>query len=146
MAKNAPHSHEHHIVSTSTYFFTLIALVVLMLLTVEIAKFNLPDIGPISGTVVNQVVALVIAVIKAGLVVTIFMGVKWSTTLTKLWVAIGFGWLILIFGILGDYTTRHYEMIPSWDGKPDGALPREAPEHRIIPPATSNDLNVKIRQ
>jgi caa(3)-type oxidase subunit IV len=146
MASNSSHSHEHHIVSTGTYFLTLLALVGLMILTVWIAGFNLPSIGPFSGTVVNQVVALVIAVAKALLVITIFMGVRWSSTLAKLWVASGFVTLILLFGILGDYTTRHYEHQRGWEARPDGALPRSTPDEEVIPPANANDLNVKIRQ
>jgi caa(3)-type oxidase subunit IV len=115
-----------------------------MVLTVWVAQFNLPKIGPFSGTVVNQMVALVIALVKAWLVVTIFMGVKFGTKLIKLWAAVGFIWVTLIFGILGDYTMRHYEPAIGWDGKAESALPRVTPEEPTIPSA--NDLNVKIRQ
>ena len=144
MANPASHSHEHHIVPTSTYVKTLLTLFALMVLTVWAASFNLPKIGPFSGTVVNQVVALVIAVTKAFLVITIFMGVKFGTKLIKLWAAVGFIWVTLIFGILGDYTMRHFEPAPGWDGKPDSAIPRVTPEEPKVPAA--NDLNVKIRQ
>ncbi len=145
MASNTSHSHEHHIVSTGTYFLTLIALVVLMILTVAIAGVNLPGIGPFSGTVVNQTIALVIAIVKAMLVITIFMGVKWSTTLTKIWVISGFACLTLLFGIMGDYVTRHYEYQPGWEKQTEGALPRGTPNEPEIPPANANNLNVKIR-
>lgn len=144
MANTAAHSHEHHIVPTGTYLKTLIALFLLMVLTVGVAGVNLPKIGFLSGTVVNQVIALAIALVKAYLVVSIFMGVKFGTKLIKLWALIGFVWVILIFGILGDYMTRKYEAAPSWDGKPDSALPRVTPEEPPIP--SVNDLNVKIRQ
>jgi caa(3)-type oxidase subunit IV len=140
----ASHSHEHHIVSTGTYFLTLVKLICLMVLTVWIASFNLPKIGPISGTVVNQVAALAIALLKAYLVVTIFMGVKFGTKLIKLWASIGFIWVLLIFTILGDYTTRHFEPAVGWDGAAESALPREAPEDPAMP--KPNDLNLKIRQ
>jgi caa(3)-type oxidase subunit IV len=143
MAQLEHHAHEHHIVPTGTYVKTLLALVVLMALTVWIAGFNLPAIGPLSGTVVNQVVALIIAVTKATLVVTIFMGVKFGTKLIKLWACIGFIWLSLIFGILIDYSTRHYEVSPGWEKGADSALPRVTPEEPEIP--KPNDLNVKIR-
>ena len=123
---------------------TLGKLIVLMILTVWIAQYNLPRIGPISGTVVNQVIALAIALVKAWLVVTIFMGAKFGTKLIKLWASAGFIWVLLIFTILGDYTTRKYELAPSWDGKPDAALPRVAPDEETIP--STNELNVKIRQ
>jgi len=140
----ASHSHEHHIVATSTYVKTLLALVALMALTVWASFIQIPAIGPISGTVANQVVALAIALVKAFLVVTIFMGVKFGTKLIKLWASLGFIWVLLIFTILGDYTTRHFEPAPSWDGKADSALPRVAPDEPKIP--AQNDLNVKIRE
>src|SRR5471030_2016398 len=107
MANSAEHhAHEHHIVPTSTYFKTLLLLVFFMASTVWIAGYNLPKIGPVSGTVVNQVVALAIALAKAYLVVTIFMGVKFGTKLIKLWASLGFIWVLMIFTILGGYTTR----------------------------------------
>ena len=117
-----------------------------MAATVGIAGVNLPAIGPFSGTVVNQVAALTIAVIKAMLVICIFMGVKWSTTLTKLWVMSGFVTLIILFGILGDYCTRQYEHQPGWEKGAEGALPRVTPNEPEVPPADSNKLNIKIRQ
>jgi caa(3)-type oxidase subunit IV len=143
MANSDSHAHEHHIVPTSTYFKTLLALIFFMGLTVWVAGFNLPRIGPVSGTVVNQVVALAIALVKAFLVVTIFMGVKFGTKLIKLWASLGFIWVLLIFTILGDYTTRHFEPAPGWDKQSDSALPRTTPEEPEMPAA--NDLNVKIR-
>jgi len=147
MASNSSsHTHEHHIVSTGTYLLTLGALVVLMGLTVAIAQVNLPAIGILSGTVVNQLVALLIATIKALLVICVFMGVKWGTTLTKLWVIAGFVTLPLLFGILGDYCTRKYEQQPGWEKIEDGALPRISYENPAKPPADSSELNVKIRQ
>ncbi|MDR3689629.1 MAG: hypothetical protein P4L46_09650 [Fimbriimonas sp.] len=146
MASQTSHSHEHHIVPTSTYLLTLILLVLLMLATVWAASFNLPAIGPFSGTVVNQMVALIIATAKALLVIMVFMGVRWSSTLAKLWVASGFVTLILLFGILGDYTTRHYEHQHGWEARPDGSLPRSTPDEEVVPPINANDLNVKIRQ
>ena len=144
MANPASHSHEHHIVPTGTYVKTLLTLFVLMAVTVGVAQYNLPKIGPFSGTVVNQMIALIIALLKAWLVITIFMGVKFGTKLIKLWAAVGFIWVTLIFGILGDYTMRHYEPAIGWDGKADSALPRVTPEEPTLPSA--NDLNVKIRQ
>ncbi len=143
MANSAAHTHEHHIVPTFTYVKTLVALIALMILTVAVSYVQIPAIGPISGTVANQVVALAIALVKAFLVVTIFMGVKFGTKLIKLWAILGFIWVLLIFGILGDYTTRKYEMAPSWDSQSDSALPRVAPDEPKMP--RTNDLNVKIR-
>ena len=108
--------HEHHIVGTGTYFLTLVALTVLMLLTVGAYYIDIPAVGPISGTVMNQTVALVIAVTKAALVVFIFMGVRWGTKLTKLWAATGFVWFFLLGLVLIDYPMRAFENVSGWEG------------------------------
>ena len=55
----------------------------------------------------NIVVALLIAVTKASLVVWIFMGVRHTTTLTRLFVVAGLVWLfIMILLTFSDYRTR----------------------------------------
>jgi cytochrome c oxidase subunit IV len=55
----------------------------------------------------NIVVALLIALIKASLVVWIFMGVRHSTTLTRLFCVAGLVWLsIMIIMTITDYSTR----------------------------------------
>ena len=57
----------------------------------------------------NIVVALLIAVTKASLVVWIFMGVRYTTSLTKLFVVAGLVWLfIMILITYSDYGTRHW--------------------------------------
>lgn len=132
------HAGGHHIVPTMTYVITLILLTFLMIATVVAAKFDIQGIGPISGTIMNQTVALVIAITKACLVVFIFMGVKWGTTLTKTWAATGFIWFFLLGLILIDYPMRAFETSQGWEGLPgaskqnyDGsALPR------VVPPAS----------
>jgi cytochrome c oxidase subunit IV len=58
----------------------------------------------------NVIVALIIAVIKASLVAWIFMGVRYSTNMTRLFVVAGLVWLAIMILITGgDYFTR------SWD-------------------------------
>ncbi len=139
------HTKEHHphVQPTSVYVKTLMALFCLMALTVWAGVQNLPDIGPLSGTVVNQLVALIIAVTKAFLVITIFMGAKFGTKLIKMWATIGFVWFLFLFGILADFTTRKYEIVNgAW--APESGLQRIAPPNPKMPPA--NDLNVKIRE
>jgi len=137
-------NHEHHIVPTQTYFLTLVALTVLMVITVAVAKVNLPEIGPFSGTVVNQTIALVIACIKAFLVVWIFMGIKWSTNLTKLWAMLGFIWFTLFSIIFADYTTRQYEPVNSWEKEGSG-LPRTIKGRMPQPMLDPNDANMRPR-
>ena len=89
-----------HIVSVKTYITIWLALLVLTGLTAGIAFV---DLGPF-----NTVVALVIATLKALLVVLIFMHVKYtSDRLTKVVLVSALFWLFLLLGLsLADYTTR----------------------------------------
>ena len=76
---------------------------VLLVLTGVTAGVAFIDLGPF-----NTVVALVIATIKALLVVLIFMHVKYaSDRLTKVVLISALFWLFLLLGLsLADYTTR----------------------------------------
>ncbi len=57
----------------------------------------------------NIVVALLIAVFKASMVAWIFMGVRYTTSLTKLFVAAGLVWLaIMVLLTSSDYSTRDW--------------------------------------
>jgi cytochrome c oxidase subunit 4 len=88
-----------HIVSKKTYYTIFGALMVGTALTVGAAFVNLHNF--------NIVVALLIAAVKATLVILFFMHVKYSSRLTKLWVAVGFIWLGLMLAItLTDYFSR----------------------------------------
>jgi cytochrome c oxidase subunit 4 len=94
-----PHEHAHHIVGPGVYVAILFALLIGTALTVW-ASFI--DLGPW-----NPVIALAIATSKATLVVLFFMGVKYSTKLTKLTVFAGiFTFFILISMTLADYFSR----------------------------------------
>jgi cytochrome c oxidase subunit 4 len=88
-----------HVVSRGVYFAVAAALIVLLVLTYAAAQI---DLGPF-----NIVVALAIAIVKAGLVVTFFMEAKWSSRLTWLFAGAGLLWLaLLIGGVLEDVLTR----------------------------------------
>lgn len=129
-ADNPQHA---HIISPRVYVMTLIALLILMLSTVWAAGQTFPG-----GTLVNNIIAMTIAVMKASLVVMIFMGVKYSTTLTKFWALLGFVWFFMLFIIFADYATRKYEPTPSWDKKDFGSsMPREMREP-LGPPTDTN--------
>ena len=92
-----------HLVPLRVYFTVFAALMGLTALTVFAA---LNDLGPF-----NTVVALVIACIKAVLVVLYFMHVRYSSRLTWAVVLGGFFWLILLLLMtLSDYITRG----PGW--------------------------------
>ena len=89
-----------HIVSLKTNIAVWLVLLVLTGVTAGVAFI---DLGPF-----NTVVALVIATIKALLVVLIFMHVKYaSDRLTKVVLISALFWLFLLLGLsLADYTTR----------------------------------------
>ena len=89
-----------HVVSLKTNIAVWLVLLVLTGVTAGVAFI---DLGPF-----NTVVALVIATIKALLVVLIFMHVKYaSDKLTKVVLISALFWLFLLLGLsLADYTTR----------------------------------------
>jgi cytochrome c oxidase subunit IV len=99
----ADHSSEHHIVPIKYYLGVFILLMVLTVITVIVASFDLESIwGPL-----NAIVALTIAVIKAAAVVLIFMHVRWSSRLTQVIVVSGVFWLMIMLAFtLSDYATR----------------------------------------
>lgn len=91
--------HAEHIVPPSTYIIIITTLLSLTGLTVVAAFF---DLGPF-----NIVVALLIATVKASLVVLFFMHAKYSPKRTKLVILAGIFWLlILLFMTLSDYESR----------------------------------------
>src|SRR5438445_11039 len=87
--EHPPVSHEHPITPVSTYLKTYVVLVILMALTVGAA---LVPMGAL-----NNVVAMLIAVVKATCVILFFMQVKYGTKLTWFWAALGFVWFFLLF-------------------------------------------------
>lgn len=92
-----------HIVSIKTYLLIFGALMVMTVITVIAAYF---DLAPIWGPL-NAIVALTIASIKATLVVLYFMHVRYSSKLTQVIVFSGIVWLIIMIAFtLTDYLTR----------------------------------------
>ena len=88
-----------HIASTRSYYLVFLALIVGTGLTYAAA---LVDFG-----FFNNIVMLAIALVKATLVILIFMGVRWSSRLTWVVAASGFVWLLILFGItMTDYLSR----------------------------------------
>jgi cytochrome c oxidase subunit IV len=60
----------------------------------------------------NPIVALVIATTKATLVILYFMHVRYSSRLTKLTVAAGFFWLLILISLsLTDYIPRILQLL-----------------------------------
>ncbi|MCU1292590.1 MAG: caa(3)-type oxidase, subunit [Bryobacterales bacterium] len=94
-----------HIPTVKSLVSVWAALVVLTWTTVGVSYLELGEL--------NVIVALAIAVFKASLVAWIFMGVRYSTQMTRLFVVAGLVWLsimILITG--GDYLTRGWDYQP----------------------------------
>ena len=88
-----------HILPKRTYYAIYGVLILCTYLTVQIAFFNL---GPL-----NTIAALVIAVLKAVLVILFFMHVKYSSRLTWVVVIAAFFWLGILLGLtMSDYATR----------------------------------------
>lgn len=88
--------HESHV---PTYVWTFVALLALLGATSLAAHLHLGALG--------DVISLVIAVSKAGLVAAFFMHLKWSSGLTRLFAASGVFWLLILIALsLNDYLTR----------------------------------------
>ena len=83
----------------STYFIVYLALLFLLATTIGIAFL---DAG-----LLNTILALFVAALKAVLVVLFFMHVKDSGPLTRLFVGAGLLWLLILIGLtLTDYLSR----------------------------------------
>ncbi|MEL7060282.1 MAG: cytochrome C oxidase subunit IV family protein [Acidobacteriota bacterium] len=90
--------HEHH--SIKPHVITLGLLFVLTLVTYLVSLVHL-------GPLLADLVALAIAVVKAVLVVMVFMHVRESTSLIKITAGAGFFWVFLFFAYLAaDVLTR----------------------------------------
>jgi cytochrome c oxidase subunit 4 len=98
--QQANHSaHEHHVTPPRVYIAIFLALLVFTGITVGASYIEMG--------VWNPVVAIAIGVVKATLVVLFFMGVKYSTKLTKLTVIAGLFTFITLIGMtLADYISR----------------------------------------
>ena len=110
----------HHIIEPMVYYRVFAILFVLFVLTVLVAFF---DVSHLSGwPPANIVIALIIAVIKAAVIVLYFMHVKYGSRLTQIFAAAGLVWLSLLFIFaFADYFTRDWLPQPgSWTvpGKP----------------------------
>jgi cytochrome c oxidase subunit 4 len=91
--------HEHHVTPPIVYVVIFITLLVFTAITVGASYIEMG--------IFNPIIALAIGVVKATLVVLFFMGVKYSTKLTKLTVFAGlFTFMALIGMTLADYFSR----------------------------------------
>ena len=114
------HSATEH-VSLATYLIVFAALMVLLIVTVAVAFL-------VHAGDLNLIIALVIATIKAALVVLFFMHVKYASRLTKIFVCAAFLWLAILFAFtFADYLTRSWlPMSRGWVDR-DTQRPAQAP-------------------
>ncbi|MBV9501066.1 MAG: cytochrome C oxidase subunit IV family protein [Acidobacteriaceae bacterium] len=111
------HAHLHvHIPKVRTLVLVWLALICLTGMTTAVSYLELGWM--------NIVIALLIAVSKASMVAWIFMGVRHTTSLTKLFVVAGLVWLgIMILITASDYNTRNWTYQPMpWANNPAGGL------------------------
>lgn len=93
------HAGGHHVMPLGIYWGVFLALVAGTIVTVWTATMDLGSL--------NVIVALVIASVKALLVVLYFMHVKYASKLTWLFAASGFFWLVIMLVItMNDYSSR----------------------------------------
>ena len=96
----------------SVYFIVYVILLVLLVATVGMYYVDLNKVLHVSF--MNIIVALIIAVVKALLVILFFMNVKGSTRLTWLWAGLGFFWVLLMSGVFLDYLSRAWVDTRGW--------------------------------
>lgn len=96
----------HKVDAVHTYVGVWIALLILTFTTVAVSTWNLGEF--------HVIAALLIAFAKASLVAWIFMGVRHSSKMTRLFVVAGLIWLsFMILITLGDYQTRPWDYHPA---------------------------------
>ena len=108
------------IVARKTYFRVWITLLLLLLLNWGLAQANLGAAG-------NLAASLGIAFLQMLLMLLYLMHVRYHTPLTRIFVAAGFVWLLIMLDLtLSDYLTR---------GSVPGMM-RKSWEHGVWPTAT----------
>jgi cytochrome c oxidase subunit 4 len=100
------HAHSHvHIPKVGTLVGVFVTLIAFTFITAEVATINLGEW--------NVVVAMAIACTKATLVAWIFMGVRFTSQLTKLFCVGGLVFLsILLLITFSDYSSRDWTYHP----------------------------------
>jgi len=107
MSSENTHHHEHHISSTATLWQVAIALFILTFLTVAVTYVYIPE--PL-----NLVVAIGIAVLKAGLVAAFFMNLYWDVKFNTMLLLAGVAFFVLMFGITLLDTLYRNDVVPSF--------------------------------
>jgi cytochrome c oxidase subunit 4 len=105
MAEVTHASHEH-VDPLKSYIIVFVSLIILLILTVAAYTIPFEKFGETWG-MLNTALALIIATIKATLVVLVFMHLRHGTKLTWVIASAGFVWLcIMITFFFADYLSR----------------------------------------
>lgn len=135
--KHHDEGHGHHVTPVGTLMATAAVLVVLMVLTIGAARapYDMPGtFGWMKEQwLLTNSIAIGIAVAKAMFVVAIFMGVKYTTKLVKLFAIGGFIWFFTIFIMFIDYRSRSWEPVRGWESLPSSGLPRDRSQEAGVP-------------
>ena len=78
-----------HIIPPKTYLHVFAALLILLVVTVLVAQVNLG--------IMNTPLAMTIAMVKAVMIVLIFMHIRYAPPLVRVFAAGGFLWLAIMF-------------------------------------------------
>ena len=99
-AHDEGHDHTHHIIPPRTYYIVFGWLMILLIITLAAAAF---DLGA-----ANLPIAMAIAVAKAALVFLYFMHLKYSSNLQRTFAWCAIFWLVIMFLLtFVDYMSRH---------------------------------------
>jgi cytochrome c oxidase subunit IV len=98
-----------HVIPKKTYFVIFFSLLILTALTTGVAFVDLGEW--------NTVAALVIACLKASLVLLFFMHLRWSTQLNRVVWFSALLWLAILIGLSGmDFFSRTWTPVPqNWE-------------------------------
>jgi cytochrome c oxidase subunit IV len=89
----------HHVVPIKTYLLVFGSLMVLLALTVGVAKLDLGS--------ANLAIAMLVAIVKATLIILYFMHARYGTRLVWVFAASSFLFLFIMIVItFGDYLSR----------------------------------------
>ncbi len=117
----------HHITPVSHLTATFLKLTVLMVLTIFAARSEfLAGLTQSDGGIIGaNVLAMLIAFVKAGFVVMIFMGLKWASKLSRFFALLGvLGFAFFIF-LVFDYGFRNQEPVSGWERVGTPSLQRD---------------------
>jgi cytochrome c oxidase subunit 4 len=88
------------------YYRTFAALMVLLVVTLGAAYFDLSKLGPAFAHL-NVMIALAIAGIKIGIIMVFFMHLKYSSSLSRVFAVSGLIWLVILFVLMSmDFISR----------------------------------------